>query len=71
MTIEIEHILDDEGGVVFRIDLDDAMKAFNRISIKKLPFNVDYLDSSILICPPKDPDGSQPNVQEIRAALKQ
>ncbi|MCK5564406.1 MAG: hypothetical protein KAJ07_04115 [Planctomycetes bacterium] len=71
MPIEIEHILDDEGGVVFRIDLSDAMKAFSRISIKKIPFNVDYIDSSILICPPKDPDGHQPNVHEIRAALKQ
>ena len=70
MPIKNEYILDDEGGVAFRIDLGDAMKVFHRISIKKIPFNVDYIDSSILICPPKDKDGRQPNIHEIKATLE-
>lgn len=71
MPVDSERILDDDGGVAFRVCLSDAMKAFSRISIKKIPFNVDYIDSTILICPPKDQDGAQPNLSDIESALSQ
>ena len=69
MPIKNERIIDDEGRVTFRINLGDAMKVFHRISIKKIPFNVDYIGSSILICPSKSIDGHQPNVDEIKAVF--
>lgn len=60
-------ITDDE--VAFRINLKDAVEAFERITVKKITFSVAYDDNTLLIYPPRDNSGKQHDVKEIRDIL--
>ena len=55
--------------VAFRINLDDAVQAFETITRKKITFNVAYHDDSLLIYSRRDDTGKQNDIDQIQATL--
>ena len=68
MTINNEQITIDDG-VAFCIDVKDSVQAFSSILHRKIPFSIDFVESGVLIYPPKDKFGIQQSIQDIQDAL--